>query len=431
VLWDRVRRRMAAVGAREFEDYMARLSDPATGAAEWRRLEGEVTVGETYFLRYVEQFAALRGTILPEIIARNGAERRLRIWSAGCATGAEPYSIAILVAELLGERLADWRVSILGTDINEDALAAARQATFGAWALRSLSAEQKAEWFTADGRRWRLKPRYRSLVRFQHGNLLDLLGAEAPLELVDFDLILCRNVLIYFHPDTVTAVVAALANRLNAEGWLLIGHAEPNPGLEAHARSVQLAGTLAYRRRDSTAPAPPPPSPAWTPPLLPEPAPAAPTSAAPPPAQPRAADDVQPPAPSAPAVDDIRRLADEGRLADADAACRSALEHHPEHAVLHFYMGLIEQAQGRLAEAEESLRKAAYLDGRFVMAHYHLGLVRLDRGRRESGRRALSGAARLAASLSPAARLCEGEGLTAGDLRELARLQLDATAGAR
>ena len=68
MLWDRVRRRMAAVGAREFEDYMARLSDPATGAAEWRRLEGEVTVGETYFLRYVEQFAALRGTILPEII---------------------------------------------------------------------------------------------------------------------------------------------------------------------------------------------------------------------------------------------------------------------------------------------------------------------------------------------------------------------------
>ena len=127
MLWDRVRRRMAAVGVRQFEDYLARLSDPATGPAEWRRLEGEVTVGETYFLRYVEQFAALRGPILPEIIARSGAERRLRIWSAGCATGAEPYSIAILVAELLGERLPDWRVSILGTDINEDALAAARE----------------------------------------------------------------------------------------------------------------------------------------------------------------------------------------------------------------------------------------------------------------------------------------------------------------
>ncbi|WP_293408484.1 hypothetical protein [Phenylobacterium sp.] len=130
-------------------------------------------------------------------------------------------------------------------------------------------------------------------------------------------------------------------------------------------------------------------------------------------------------------MDDIRRLADEGRLAEAEAACRTALERGADQAVLYFYMGLVEQGQGRLAEAEESLRKAAYLDGQFVMAHYHLGLVRLDRGRRESGRRALSAAARLAASLSPTARLCEGEGLTAGDLRELARLQLDATAGAR
>ena len=251
MLWDRVRRRMAAVGARDFEAYAALLAEPIAGAAEWRRLEGEVTVGETYFLRYVEQFTALRETILPELIARNGAERRLRIWSAGCATGAEPYSVAILVSELLGDRLADWRVSILGTDINEEALTAAREGAFGAWALRSLSAEQKTAWFSPDGRRMRLKSRYRSLVRFQHGNLLDLLGPQAPLELVDFDLILCRNVLIYFHPDTVTALVAALANRLNAEGWLLIGHAEPNPGLEAHAKPTPLAGTIAYRRRDS------------------------------------------------------------------------------------------------------------------------------------------------------------------------------------
>ncbi len=268
MLWDRVRRRMAAVGARDLDAYLALLSDPAAGAAEWRRLEGEVTVGETYFLRYVEQFAALRETILPDIIARNGAERRLRIWSAGCASGAEPYSVAILVAELLGDSLPDWRISILGTDINEDALAAARAGAFGPWALRSLSAEQKAEWFTPEAQRWRLKPRFRSLVRFRHGNLLDLLGDQAPLELSDFDLILCRNVLIYFHPDTVTAPVAALAQRLDPDGWLLIGHAEPNPGLEAHARIVQLAGTLAYRRRDSAASDPPAPPAPWVPPAF-------------------------------------------------------------------------------------------------------------------------------------------------------------------
>ena len=434
VLWDRVRRRMAATDKREFEAYAALLADLVAGPVEWRRLEGEVTVGETYFLRYIEQFAALRETILPELIARNGVEKRLRIWSAGCATGAEPYSVAILISELLGERLADWRVSILGTDINEDALAAARQGAFGAWALRSLSAEQKAEWFKAEGRRFQLRSRYRSLVRFQHGNLLDLLGPQAPLELDEFDLILCRNVLIYFHPDTVTALVAALANRLNAEGWLLIGHAEPNPGLEAHARTVQLTGTMAYRRRDSRAPDPEPPAEPWTPPELIEPqAPAeTPLPAAGPPRTPHPP---QPPSEMSPPpgadLEDIRRLANQGRLTEAEAACRAALDRAAEDAVLHFYLGLVQQAQGRPGDAEESLRKAAYLDGGFVMAHYHLGLVRLERGRRDPGRRALSAAARLAASLSPTARLCEGEGLTAGDLRELARLQLDATAGAR
>ena len=252
VLWDRVRRRLAAVRLPDVESYVRLLDDPQAGPAEWRRLEGEITVGETYFLRYVEQFTALKAHILPELIARHAQTKRLRIWSAGCATGAEPYSVAILLAELLGDQIADWRLTILGTDINESALAAAREARFGAWALRSLSAEQKQAWFTQDDRTWRLRPRFRSLVRFQYGNLLDLLGPAAPLDLTDFDLILCRNVLIYFHPDAMNAVVGALAQRLGDEGWLLVGHAEPNPGFEAHVRTITLPGAVAYRRRTAS-----------------------------------------------------------------------------------------------------------------------------------------------------------------------------------
>jgi len=434
VLWDRVRRRLAVLRLADVEAYVRLLDDSQTGPAEWRRLEGEITVGETYFLRYVEQFAALRATILPDLIARNAQTRRLRIWSAGCATGAEPYSVAILLAELLGDRIADWRITILGTDINEAALEAARAASFGAWALRSLSAEQRSAWFTPEDRSWRLRPRFRSLVRFQHGNLLDLLGPGAPLDLTDFDLILCRNVLIYFHPDTMNAVVAALADRLGPDGWLLVGHAEPNPGFEAHVRTVSLPGATAYRRRSADDPAPADIPEPWAPAVFDPPPPAkTPTAPAPRAATAKQAAPVPPPAPAPVPADipQIRALADLGRFSEAAEACAKALAANPADPAAYFYLGLVTQAQGRLDQAEDALRRAVYLDGDFLMAQYHLGLVRLERGSAAEGRRTLAAAARMAASLSPTTRLCEGEGLTAADLRELARLQLESRSGAR
>ena len=131
LLWERVRKRLRATGLADSTQYLNLLDDAISGPAEWGKLEAEITIGETFFFRYAEQFAALRETILPEIIDRKGGTQRLRIWSAGCSTGAEPYSLAILVKEILGERLGTWRVSIVGTDINDSFLHLARQARFG------------------------------------------------------------------------------------------------------------------------------------------------------------------------------------------------------------------------------------------------------------------------------------------------------------
>lgn len=431
VLWERARRRLAAVRAPSLEAYLHRLED---SEAEWAALEAELTIGETYFFRYPEQFDALRETILPGIFEAAAESRRLRIWSAGCATGAEAYSLAILVHEMLGERLADWRVSILGTDINDAFLAQARAARYGPWALRSLSAEQKDEWFLRDGDGWLVRPEHRALARFQRGNLLDLVGPAPPLELVDFDLILCRNVLIYFHPQKVAEMAGALVERLRPHGWLLVGHAEPNPDFGRFADPVSLPGTVAYRPLGSVpkadrhrapltwAPLPEPaaelvipPPPAWTP--LPPPPRPAPTSPASPPAGAAEAD-----------LDEVRRRADVGDFRGAELKCREALQGRPEDPVLHFYAGLIEQALGRLPAAEDSLRRAAYLAPGFIMARYHLGLVRIARGRDEAGRKAVAAAAQLAGTLTAGERLPEGAGLTAGELRELARVQLEARA---
>lgn len=439
LLWERVRHRLHDTGLRSTGAYLARLEDPALAEAEWAALEAEITIGETFFFRYAEQFAALRGTILPDILARNRERRRLRLWSAGCASGAEPYSLAILLGQLLGDALPEWRLALLGTDLNEAVLRQARRGLYSRWALRALKAEEIARDFTpaGDGQRWALRPQHRSLVRFERHNLLSLLDGTSPLQMNEFDLILCRNVLIYFHPEVVERIVRALAERLVEGGWLLLGHAEPNLAFAEFLEVVNLPGTVAYRRPGG-APLRPPQAavPAFTwpeplpPPPVPEPPPPSPRPL-PPPRPPEAAH----PAPTADTRADAaghlreaRTLADRDDLAGARAACRDGLALDPVCPPLHYYEGLVARGLRENAAAEAAFRRALYLRGDFIMAHYQLGLLLLDEGRAPQGRRALATAARLAAALPGEAALEEGDGMTARQIQDMARLHLEAPA---
>jgi chemotaxis protein methyltransferase CheR len=438
LLWERLRRRWRSLGLPGAAGYLALLGDPLRGEAEWSVLEAEITIGETFFFRYAEQFVALRDHILPNLIARAQATRRLRFWSAGCANGAEPYSLAILLREKLGDTLPDWRIHLIGTDINEAVLETARRAEFGHWALRTLTAEELARDFTP-GRegRWALRPQHRGQVRFTRHNLLSLLDGTSPLQFNEFDLILCRNVLIYFHPDMVQRVVRALCDRLTPGGWLLLGHAEPNPTFQTFMEVVQLPGTVAYRRPMEPLPLaaatavpwqpglPPPASSTWPLPPPPSPSAAAPRPAVarrPPPTPPRVA------APSPGVREAVRVLANRGDLGGARQACQQGLQNNPVDAGLHFYAAMVARALGEAAAAEQAFRRALYLDGGFVMAHYQLGLLLLDQGQREAGRRALANASRIAQHLPDRSALEEGDGMTAKELRDSVRLQLETIA---
>ncbi|PLR25620.1 protein-glutamate methyltransferase [Caulobacter zeae] len=431
VLWDRVQRRLLANRDRDVSAYLKRLSGD-DGEAEWAALETEITIGETFFFRYAEQFTALRETILPDILERRAQDKRIRIWSAGCATGAEPYSIAILLSQMLGEAISDWRISILGGDINAAFLETARKGQFGRWALRAVSDADRSQWFTETARNtWTLKSPYRGLVRFERQNLLDLLGPAPPLELTEFDLILCRNVLIYFHHDVVEQLVGALGSRLAADGWLLLGHAEPNPAFGKLLDVTQLPGTVAYRPADPERPAQPgpsfevfaapepepssqhlaeAPSPRWRPAPIPTPVPS-------------------PAPPVADLVESVRRLADAGDYLAAEAACRQALALAPEDPALHLHDGLVLQALGRSAPAEAAFKRALYLDRSFALAHYHLGLLLLERGRSKAAARSLKTAAQIAGTVPPDTRLAHGAGLDAGQLRKSVRLLLQSLVG--
>ncbi len=378
-LAEHVARRMAATGDATIDDYRTRLRDPAD--AEWPQLESAVTINETFFFRFAEQFTALKTTILPAMIARHREDRRLRIWSVGCSTGAEAHSVAVLLADLLGDEITDWRITLTGTDIDEAALAAARKAEYSSWALRTMGEGERVRLFDRIGERYRLKGRYRGIARFERHNLLAMIEAAAPMGFSDYDLILCRNVLIYFRQDDATAIVGALAGRLAADGILLLGHAEPNPGFDAVADSGQTAGILTYHMRGSRQKPPPAPPPVEARPV--------PTPRAPRPAPPRTPTSA--PAPPAP-----------------PAAIRT-----PD-AVARYVAALEALASGDKDQAERAFRDALYLDRSFAMAHYQFGHYLLAQGRAPDGRRSLTNALRVATSLAPDAELAEGDGMTAG-----------------
>ncbi len=415
LLRERVLRRMAQRRV-DAAAYLALLQGGPDSDAEWSALEDEITVGETFFFRFAEQFAALDRTVLPTLIRERAASRTLRIWSAGCSTGAEPYSVAILLHRLLGEHLPDWSISILGTDISEAALAAARAAEYGEWALRSLpEAERRRDFVAVPGphaTRWRLRPAFQRMVRFERQNLLGLIEAD-PSTLPQYDLLLCRNVLIYFHPDRVQSLLRRFEASLAPDGWLLLGHAEAGAFEPAGLRPVPLDGTVAWMR--SGAPAAPQPIPRPTRPLSPTR---------------RHRQHVSPPAPApepdlgnqAQAVERVRSLADSGAPDAAWRLCRNEIGRYPLCAPLFFYAALLERTLGRETDAEADFRRAIYLCKQFAMAHYHLGLLLTDQGQLVPGRRSIAEAGRLAAGLPDDAELLCGDGMTAGRLRRLVRL---------
>jgi len=207
-------------------EYLAFLEREEDGGRELRGLVNRLTVGETYFFRNRGQFDALRGQILPEIIKRRrGKDQFLRIWSAGCSTGEEPYSLAILVHELLAD-IGDWDIHLLATDINEDALAAAREGLYRNWSFREVEERYRHDYFTPEGMHSRLRPEVQSLVTFGELNLADDCYPSASTGTNDLDLILCRNVMIYFPPGLCKNITRRFFDCLEERGSLLVGHSE-------------------------------------------------------------------------------------------------------------------------------------------------------------------------------------------------------------
>lgn len=404
--------RLSVRGLRNCSSYSELLADGEGGNAEMDVLIDQLTVGETSFFRDAEQFAAIRDVILPDILERNRSSRRLRIWSAGCSSGAEPYSLAILLERELGDRIAGWQIEIDATDLNRHCLAQAAEGRFRAWALRTTSANVKKECFSMEGVNWTIHPQFKRWISFHYMNLV---GGEfsTPLNAgAHFDLILCRNVMIYFAPEVIRRVIGQLHQSLEDQGWLVVGLSEHNVENFKAFRRVDSNGARFYQK----VPDPPPRVQAAVvvelTAVIPEPQPLA--AALRPPAGNHTAD-----------MEGLRQLADRGDWQAAAEYGQRLLARDKLNPAVHFYQALIFEKLGIVDQSERSLRQAIYLDRNFALAHYHLGLA-LKRDRQVPGAaRSFGNVLKVLAGIPDHEMVTAGPGITVTDLKELAKMHLE------
>jgi chemotaxis protein methyltransferase CheR len=421
-----------------------------------------LSVGETHFFRNEPQFTALTQHILPELIERKRHLRQLRIWSAGCSTGEEPYSLAILLEQLLPD-LADWSVLLLATDINQEALARAQHGVYGAWSFRQAPPTFQANYFTQEGRTFTLLPRIRQRVTFAYLNLAGDDYPSLPTNTTHMDLILCRNVLIYFSPATTHHVVNRLHAALNEDGWLIVGHAEPSQEVFHQFSICNFPDTVVYRKapllKISQAPATPtlpvpqqPMMPAplhYSPPVV-APQPVRPVVAAPPNADDRYAAALslaaageyeqasqQLLALAAPPVNDgcaayhlAQLLAGRGELADAERWAQVAVERMPLLAEAHYLHSLLLSEAGQQEAALTALRRCIYVDAEFELAHFALAALYCQQRQAARALRELHLTVTLLAGRPESELLRGSEGLSVGRLRQLATMQASALSAA-
>ena len=460
--------------AREFEfeeidAFLQWLTQAPLSASQIGILAGHLTVGETYFLREPRSFEALKERVFPALLAaRRNQDRRLRIWSAGCCTGEEPYSIAMLVSRMID--LEEWKVTILGTDINPRFLKKAVEGVYGKWSFRDAPAWLREGYFreTAAGH-FEVLPRIREMVSFAYLNLVEDTYPSLENGTNAMDVIFCRNVLMYLAPERARQVIEGFHRSLVDGGWLVVSPTEASSHLFAEFTPFHFPGAIFYQKgRQKVEPALPLAVP-WALPapiFRPESAPALrfETVRAPLPVELPAESVAEEPkrAPYeeaealyaqgeyAAAVEKlegmvaadpggidgalpdgkaivllVRSCANQGRLTEALSWCEQAAANDRLNPSYPYLRAILLQEQERLDEAAGALRQALYLDAGLAMAHFALGHLRRRQGKPRAAKKHFENALECAAARPPEEALPESEGLTAGRLAEVIRSTIE------
>ena len=436
------------VGQPDLQDYAHSLLRHDLSRTDLDVLAGNLTIGETHFFRDPAIFGQLESKLLPNLIAAGRSQhRRIRIWSAGCASGEEPYSLAILLHRLIPD-ITDWQITVLATDINPRALARAQAGVYSEWSFRNTPRWLKPDYFTAGPpRRHVIASEIKEMVSFSSLNLVDDDYPSVLNNTNAFDLIVCCNVLIYFSRERIATVVRRLGDALVEGGHLMLGAVEASQGRHQTLKELNEPGVALYRREPEGAD------------LVARPLDRAPSHRSrfairelprrSPPVRPRVAAPQVKPSPSAP-IENATHLFATGRYREAAAAvaaeakndpgaaalqahchanlgeltpalatCDHALSLEPTNPSLHFLRAGILREMQRDGEAMLALRKVLYLDPThalacFVASHLHLRGHRLSEAARLRTR-----VRQVLAGRDDQDELVDAGGLTVGRLRAM------------
>jgi len=438
-VWAAVERAAAAAGAAGALAYAEAL---LAGAAPLQPLLEELTVGETYFFRDPAQWAFIEREVLPAARARHRDEPILfRGWSAGCASGEEPYTLAIVLVEagLSG------RFALAGTDLSEVALARARRAEYSLWSLRGEPGDRARRHLAEAAGRFQLDHGIADQVDLFQLNLAEPGWPSPARGLAGLDLVLCRNVLIYFDPPHVADVAHRMFEALAPGAWLVAGAADPP--LARHAPFEVASGEhgVAYRRPERARAAAVPgagrrelarsPGRLAAAPARRDAARSAATASARrvrPSVKDRGAGAAPHATPHPPEDLDCARcraLLDAGRLPEALAHLDAALARTPLRPALHLQHALVLAELGRLAEAEDAARRALYLDRGAPFLHHFLALLRLQRGDAAAAARGFRTVEAMCSRMGGGDDVPLSEGMSVAGLAAAARYHLARLAG--
>ena len=413
-------------------------------------LARHLTIGETYFLREPKTFEALEQEVLPALIRsrRDQGDRRLRIWTAGCATGEEPYSLAITVSRVLAD-IKDWNVTILATDINAQFLRTAARGVYGQWSFRDTPLWWRQKYFTKHaGERHEVLPQIKQMVTFAPLNLVEDMFPSLFNNTNAMDIIFCRNVLMYFSNSQSQNVIAKFASSLVPGGWFIVSATETSPILYGPLASVMFPGITFYRKDGATTKGL---EPLHTP-LVQTKSKPAPLPTSHPQVPHRAKKGPPKPAPShvydeafslhhqqryteaatkleglldehprnaAAATLLARVYANQGELDRALRWCDRALSTHKLDAGLHYLRATVLQERGAIHDCTTALKRALFIDHHFVLAHFALGNIAMHENRLQNARKHFDNALSSLQPYSDEQLLPGSEGLTAGRLREI------------
>ena len=432
------------------QEYLEKIKTCSENSPYLEHLVLFITIGETYFFRDKNQTNILKENILPALIQKKRNEKKLtlRIWSAGCSSGEEIYTIVMLLYDLLSD-IEKWSLSLLGTDINTKVLHKAIEGHYREWSMRSIPDYYKNKFFTQKDNNYYLDAKIKNKANFFYLNLNENTYPSIYNGTIAQDLILCRNVLIYFDRESTTSIMKKLNDSLVQEGYLVLGASDPFNLMEIDKSFIYEKNAILRKRAPEDNKA----EHVFIETITQAPIKQVPSKKVDSFRASSASSDLdsfqnkvihfvnennwqdaityidqynkQNPPTSFSLTTKANALANIGKLMEAMVCCQESLILDPTNKLTYLTYALVLSELGQLKEAEEALRKSLFLDPLFAVAHFQLGLLLLRNKRKEAGLKSLHNTWLITHSHQPDEMVPASNGMTYGRLQDILKHEIE------